>query len=224
MLERYCNFTYYNNTSNDNIDNKYLSHEPNIQVCLDEVGRGSWAGRVYTAAVIWNPYFEHPLLNEIKDSKKLTKHKREYLYDFIIENCIDYSCTFMEPYEIDEMNILQATMKSMKNCLDNMNVDFDSIVVDGNYFCGYRDKPYKCIIKGDNTYIGIACASIIAKVEHDRHMTILSQEYPQYDWNNNMGYGSYKHKNALEMYGITKHHRVSFSPISQLTKNKCHKK
>lgn len=203
MLQKYCPF--YN-----------ANEEWTIQACLDEVGRGSWAGRVYTAAVIWNPEFEHPLLEKIKDSKKLSPKTRETLYDFIIENAIDYSIQYKDAHEIDQENILKSTMKCMVSSLDALKVNFDNIIVDGNYFCGYKDVPHKCIVKGDNTYIGIACASILAKVAHDKHMKEISIEFPQYDWHNNMGYCSPKHIKALKEYGVTKYHRMSFQPMKNI--------
>ena len=208
LLQSFCNIDGINQDS--------------IQVCLDEVGRGSIAGRVYTAAVIWNPLCDDPIVHSIKDSKKLSPQKREYLYDFIIDNCIDYAITYLEPHEIDKTNILDATMQCMCKSLGNIMVDFDSIIVDGNYFCGYNDIPYSCIVKGDNTYIGIACASILAKVDHDRHMREISRKYPMYGWDQNMGYCSQKHVNALKTYGYTEYHRKTFEPIKSMMNKQNH--
>lgn len=218
VLKKYCYFNDNNDTTiNTSFEASTLDDVFNhIQVAIDEVGRGSWAGRVYTAAVIWNPTLcvdEYPLIANIKDSKKLSRSQREKLYDFITENCIDYAINYKEAHEIDEINVLQATMASMRDNLDSLRVKFDNIIVDGNYFCGYNDIPYKCIVKGDNKYIGIACASILAKVAHDRHMMEISQEYPLYDWQNNMGYCSATHIEALKIYGATKYHRMSFNPM-----------
>lgn len=187
-----------------------------MQACLDEVGRGSWAGRVYTAAVIWNSELDDDFTRMIKDSKKLTPSTRSLLAEYISENAIDFSITFMEPSEIDELNILNATLTSMHNALDTLKVKFDNILVDGNQFKPYKDIPHQCIVGGDNKYIGIACASILAKVEHDRHMMEIDYDYPEYDWKNNMGYGSRSHQEALEKHGICEHHRLSYNPMKRM--------
>lgn len=187
-----------------------------MQACIDEAGRGSWAGRVYTAAVIWNPLFDGEYDHLIKDSKKLSPAKREMLYDYIKENAIDYSITYKDPDYIDQVNILNATMHSMHTSLDALSVNFDSIIVDGDIFNEYQNIPHTCIIGGDNKYIGIACASILAKVEHDRHMRQIAKEFPRYGWENNMGYGSKQHADALKEHGVTKYHRKSYAPIKAL--------
>lgn len=191
-------------------------NNPCIQACLDEAGRGSWAGRVYTAAVIWNPSFEGEMDHLIKDSKKLSPKMREKLYDYIKENAVDYAITYKDPCEIDKVNILNATYNCMHDALDALSVDFDTILVDGNFFPEYKSIPHNCIVGGDNKYIGIACASILAKVEHDKHMRELALEFPDYDWDMNMGYGSKKHQDALQKHGVTRYHRKSYRPIKVL--------
>jgi len=190
-----------------------------IQAACDEVGRGSLAGRLYVASVIWNPMIIDGLVCEIKDSKKLSIIKRKELSEYIKENAIDYSINYMESYEIDKSNILKCTLETMHKCLDDLTVEFDNIIIDGNNFNKYEKNnkiiPHECIIGGDNKYIGIAAASILAKVAHDEHMHLIYLEYPVYDWNNNMGYGSKKHIEAIKIYGITKYHRKSYKPIKQ---------
>lgn len=201
MLDKYCSFN---------------GEHQGVQVCIDEVGRGSWAGRVYVAAVIWNNEVEDDYSRMIKDSKKLSPKMRELLSSYIMDHAIDYSVTFLEPEEIDEMNILNATMAGMHQALDSLDVCFDTILVDGNQFKKYKDIPHKCIVGGDNKYIGIACASILAKVEHDRHMEELATMCPQYDWQNNMGYGSKSHSDALQKYGVSKYHRLTYNPMKSM--------
>ena len=190
-----------------------------IQAAIDEAGRGSWAGRVYTAAVVWNPEMKGGgLIDYINDSKRLSPSRRDILYDFIIENAIDYSVSYMEPSQIDSMNILNATIESMHNACRTLTIDFDTIIVDGNLFKPYLAEngieiPSQCIIKGDSKYIGIACASILAKVEHDRHMREIAKEFPHYIWDSNMGYGSSQHRDAIAKHGLCKYHRMSFEPM-----------
>tara|TARA_Y100000591_G_C21785943_1_gene673789 strand:+ start:257 stop:874 length:618 start_codon:yes stop_codon:yes gene_type:complete len=185
-----------------------------IEVGLDEVARGCMFGRVYTAAVIWPEDFEEDPNYIIKDSKKLTKKKREELYDYIINTALDWNINYMEHYEIDKLNILQATMKSMHINLDNLLIDVDHILVDGTNFNQYSNIPYTCIPKGDNKYYSIAAASILAKVAHDRYIEELCKNEPElhekYDLLNNMGYGTKNHMDNIKKYGISEYHRKSF--------------
>lgn len=214
MLKKYYSFL----PESQECDKLRESHGP-MQACIDEAGRGSWAGRVYTAAVIWNYELDDNYTRMIKDSKKLSPTMRSILAEYIADNAIDYAISFMEPSEIDEMNILNATLACMHMSLDSLKVNFDSIIVDGNQFNKYKDIPHKCIVNGDNKYLGIACASILAKVEHDRHMRELDIEYPEYDWKKNMGYGSLSHKIALDKYGICKYHRLTYNPMKTMILN-----
>lgn len=194
-----------------------------IQAACDEVGRGSIAGRLYVACVIWNPMIHDNIVSEIKDSKKISANKRKELSEYIKENAIDYSINFMESWEIDSKNnILKCTLETMHKCLDDLLLDIDNIIIDGNKFIEYKKNnkiiPHECIIGGDNKYISIAAASILAKVAHDEHIFDIHKEYPLYDWNNNMGYGSQKHLKSINKYGITKYHRKTYSPIKNLIK------
>jgi ribonuclease HII len=185
-----------------------------IEAGLDEVARGCMFGRVYTACVIWPENYELDSNFVIKDSKKLSKKKREELYDYIITTAIDWNVTYMEPEAIDSLNILQATQKSMHNNLDNLIIDVDHILVDGTYFNKYRDIDHTCVIQGDDSYYSIAAASILAKVEHDWYIENLCKNEPElndkYDLLSNMGYGTKKHMEGIKKYGITKYHRKTF--------------
>lgn len=178
----------------------------NIEVGIDEAGRGCLAGPVVSAAVILPKDFDYPI---VKDSKKLSEKKRKEAYKIIVENALNYSVSLVLPEAIDKLNILQATMLSMHNCLDYME-GFNHILVDGNYFNKYKDIPHTCVIKGDNTYYSIAAASILAKVSRDDYMKQLHKEFPKYKWENNKGYGSEEHINMIKEIGITEHHRKSF--------------
>lgn len=191
-----------------------ISKKNIIEVGLDEVARGCMFGRVYTAAVIWpEDYVEDPNYI-IKDSKKLSKKKREELYYYIIDTAIDWNINYIENNEIDKLNILQATMKSMHNNLDNLLIDVDHILVDGTNFNPYKKIPYTCIVKGDDKYYSIAAASILAKVEHDWYIEELCKKKPElhekYDLLNNMGYGTKNHMDNIKKYGISEYHRRSF--------------
>ena len=185
-----------------------------IEVGIDEVGRGCMLGRVYTASVIWPIDYVDNKDFEIKDSKKLSKKERERLYYYIIDTCIEWNVNYLENTEIDKINILNATMKSMHQNLDNMNIDVDHILVDGTIFHKYKNINHTCVIKGDNQYYSIASASIIAKVEHDWYIEKLCQNMIdlnlKYDLLNNMGYGTKKHIEGIKKNGICEYHRKSF--------------
>lgn len=185
-----------------------------IEVGLDEVARGTLIGRVYTAGVIWpDDYVEDPNFI-IKDSKKLSKKKREELYDYIIDTAIDWNISYEDETTIDKINILCATMKSMHNNIDKLNIDVDNILVDGSIFYPYKDIDYMCVEKGDNKYYSIAAASILAKVSHDWYIEDLCKQYPdlheKYDLLNNMGYATKKHLDGIRKHGISKYHRKTF--------------
>ena len=190
-----------------------ICKENTIEVAIDEVARGCLFGRLYSAAVIWPIDFDNTKYN-INDSKKLSKKKREKLYDVIINNAIDWNVNYIEHDEIDKLNILQANMKSMHQNVDNLTIDIDHILVDGNYFKPYKNIEHTCVIKGDSKYCSIAAASILAKVSHDRYITELCDTYPdlqeKYDLLNNMGYPTKKHIEGIKKNGISKFHRKSY--------------
>jgi ribonuclease HII len=196
-------------------------YKEEVEAGIDEVARGCLAGPVYSSAVVWPKEIDPTDQNIIvKDSKTLSKRKRLILKDYIEENAIDFSVTFENNNTIDKINILNATYKSMHKSLDQLNLDIDHILVDGNKFKPYTNAkneviPYTCIISGDAKYVPIAAASILAKVYHDLYIDKLCDEHPEleiYDWRNNMCYGTKKHMEAIQINGISEYHRKSFGP------------
>ena len=178
-----------------------------IECGVDEVGRGCTAGPVVTAAVILPKDFDHDI---VKDSKKLSEKKRKVAYDLIKEHALAYSIDFVGPDYVDNHNILQATMHGMHKSINNLLIKPEHLLVDGNYFNQYQDIPHTCVIKGDNSYYSIAAASILAKVTRDEYMKEKHNEYPQYEWSSNKGYGTKKHMEMIKECGITPHHRKTF--------------
>jgi len=186
-----------------------------LEAGIDEAGRGSLIGDVYSAVVILPPEIDFT----VNDSKKLSARKRLILKDNIEESAIDFTVASMNNHEIDEINILNATITSMHKALDKLNVEPEYILVDGNKFkLYYNDKgehiPHQCIIGGDAKYNSIAAASILAKVYHDQHIEELCDKYPildeYYDLYKNMGYGTKKHLHGIDQYGVTQFHRKSY--------------
>lgn len=182
-------------------------HITRVEVGCDEAGRGSLSGPVITASVILPKDFNHEL---IKDSKKLSENKREEAFNIILDNCIDYSISFIDNNRIDEINILKSTMEGFHQCLDKMIVKFEHILVDGNIFYPYKDIPHTCVIKGDSEYTCIAAASILAKVSRDIYMKEIHKEYPVYNWDKNKGYYGGGHFEKIKEHGITNYHRKTF--------------
>lgn len=180
-----------------------------VECGIDECGRGSVAGPVVAAAVIW-PHDGVDGEDRIRDSKKLTAKKREELAEFIKMNAIEWSISYVDNQRIDDINILCATHEAMHSCVHQLEYPIDCILVDGNSFPSYPGIPHACIIKGDDTYISIAAASIIAKVAHDEHMVQLHTEFPVYEWISNMGYGTKAHIKAIQTHGVSPYHRVTF--------------
>lgn len=187
-----------------------------LEVGVDEVARGCLAGRVYAAAVIWNPDFEKNTgikIPDIKDSKKIKPELREEYADFIKYYAIDYGIGWVDEKEIDEINIRNASFKAMKKALDNLKIIPECILIDGNSFNGYNDIKYECIVKGDNKILSIAMASILAKTSRDKYIIDLVNENPslkKYGWIENASYGTEQHINAIKKYGITEYHRKTF--------------
>jgi ribonuclease HII len=171
---------------------------------IDEAGRGPLAGPVVAAAVIID---QGNMVVGIDDSKKLSQIQRELLYHHIIEN-YQYSVAVIQPQEIDEINILQATIKACIFAEKNLHIVPDIVLVDGNM--KFFDPRFISIVKGDTKSISIAAASIIAKVTRDRLMQDLHHNYPMYNWHSNKGYGTKEHIDAIMRYGRTIHHRESF--------------
>ena len=178
-----------------------------LEAGCDEAGRGCLAGPVFAAAVILPKDFSHPLLN---DSKQVTEKNRNELRIIIEETALSFSVASIDNDEIDKINILKASFKAMHHALDGLKKKPALLLIDGNRFVKYRKTPHHCIIKGDGIYASIAAASILAKTYRDDYMLKLHQEYPQYAWDNNKGYGTAAHRNAIEQFGQCKYHRKTF--------------
>jgi ribonuclease HII len=185
-----------------------------IEAGLDEAGRGCYAGPVFAAAVILPQDFFHPLLN---DSKQLKEKDRDILRAVIEKESIAYAVAAIDNDEIDKINILQASYKAMHVSLDKLQMRPALLLVDGNRFKPYHTIPYQCIIKGDGKYAAIAAASILAKTYRDELMYTLHNEFPQYGWNNNKGYGTAQHRKAIEAHGLCKYHRRSYNILPAQT-------
>lgn len=183
-------------------------YESLIEAGCDEAGRGCLAGSVYAAAVILPPDYQNELLN---DSKKLTAKKRYALREEIERDAIAWAVGIVTPEEIDKINILNASFLAMHRALDQLQVRPEAVIVDGNRFKPYQDLPSTTIVKGDGKYLSIAAASILAKTYRDDYMLSLAEEYPQYDWQSNMGYPTKKHRQAIQEHGITPYHRKSYN-------------
>ena len=183
-------------------------YEGLIEAGCDEAGRGCLAGSVYAAAVILPPDYQNELLN---DSKKLTAKKRYALREEIERDAIAWAVGIVTPEEIDKINILNASFLAMHRALDQLQVRPEAVIVDGNRFKPYQNLPSTTIVKGDGKYLSIAAASILAKTYRDDYMLSLAEEYPQYDWQSNMGYPTKKHRQAILEHGITPYHRKSYN-------------
>lgn len=178
-----------------------------IEAGCDEAGRGCLAGPVFAAAVILSGDFENQFIN---DSKQLSEKKRNELKYFIIENATAWSVAYVEPKQIDEINILNASIQAMHLALDGLNLKPDHIIVDGNRFKNYQNVPHQCMIKGDGRFLNIAAASILAKTYRDQYMENLHLEFPHYNWKQNKGYPTVEHRKAISEFGVTEFHRMSF--------------
>ena len=185
----------------------FQSFPTGIEAGCDEAGRGCLAGPVVAAAVILPKGFYHEKLN---DSKKVSKTDRDLLRKYIQDHAIDWAIGTCSSVEIDEINILNASILAMHRALDGLTTPFDSIAVDGNRFKPYQQVPYKTEIKGDARFLNIAAASILAKTHRDELMESLHTDFPQYAWNSNAGYPTIAHRKAIFEYGITPHHRKTF--------------
>lgn len=179
-----------------------------VEAGCDEAGRGCLAGSVYAAAVILPPDYHNERLN---DSKKLTARQRYALRQDIERDAVAWAVGVVTPQEIDQINILNASILAMHRALNQLQVRPEAIIVDGNRFKPYRDLPHTTIVKGDGKYLSIAAASILAKTYRDDEMVRLAQEYPDYDWQHNMGYPTRKHREAIRQHGITPYHRRTFN-------------
>ena len=190
-------------------------YEPDkIELGIDEAGRGCLFGPVCVASVVWLDEDPNPDL-VIRDSKKMSEKKRNILRTYILDNSISSSVKFIDNETIDRDNILEATMKGMHQCIDDVssNINIDTLLIDGPHFNMYDGISHVCVVNGDNTYKSIAAASILAKTFRDEYISRLADENPElekYDIRNNKGYGTRKHLEAIREHGITKWHRKTF--------------
>jgi len=182
-------------------------HKNLIEAGCDEAGRGCLAGPVYAAAVILPKDYKNLLLN---DSKKLSEKQRYLLREQIIEESLSWAVAWVDNEEIDEINILNASIKAMQLALDKLKIIPEHILVDGNRFKPYKKIPHTCIIKGDGKFLSIAAASVLAKTFRDDFMVEIHEQFTVYDWKNNKGYPTKKHRTGIAEYGITKYHRKTF--------------
>jgi ribonuclease HII len=179
-----------------------------VEAGCDEAGRGCYAGPVFAAAVILAANFYHPLLN---DSKQVKEKDRNTLRQIIEAKATNFAVAMVTNQEIDEINILKASFKAMHLAIEKLTIAPELLLIDGNRFTPYQKTPHHCIIKGDGKYANIAAASILAKTYRDAYMADLHLQFPMYDWLNNKGYGTAKHRKAIEGFGVCEHHRLSFN-------------
>ncbi|MBQ0089096.1 MAG: ribonuclease HII [Prevotellaceae bacterium] len=189
---------------------KPFYHPSVIEAGCDEAGRGCLAGSVFAAAVIFPQGYTNELIN---DSKQLSAKNRDKLRIIIEHDALAWSVGVVTPQEIDEINILNASILAMHRALGGLKIIPQSIIVDGNRFKPFHNIPHKTIVKGDAKYLSIAAASILAKTYRDKYMIELHKQYPIYGWNRNMGYPTKQHRDALRQYGISPYHRLSFNLI-----------
>lgn len=183
-----------------------------VEAGCDEAGRGCLAGSVYAAAVIFPQKYHNEDLN---DSKKLTAKRRYALREQIERDALAWAVGVVTPEEIDEINILNASILAMHRALDQLKLRPEFVIVDGNRFKPYKDVPYQTIVKGDGKYLAIAAASILAKTYRDDYMHELHQQFPYYGWDRNAGYPTKQHRQGIAEYGLTPYHRRSFAGLGE---------
>ncbi len=185
-----------------------------VEAGCDEAGRGCYAGPVFAAAVILPADFFHPLLN---DSKQVKEAHRNELRLLIEEQAVAFAVAKVDVEEIDQINILKASFKAMHLAVDALKIKPQFLLIDGNRFIKYKQTPHQCFVKGDGRFASIAAASILAKTWRDEYMLQLHEQYPQYNWKKNKGYGTEEHRKAIEQFGLCIHHRKSFNiqPVQQ---------
>ena len=186
-----------------------------IEAGCDEAGRGCLAGPVFAAAVILPPDFKSELLN---DSKQLSEKNRYTLRPLIEQEAIAWGIGVVTAPEIDAINILKASFLAMHRAIEQLKVQPQALLIDGNRFTPYKEIPFTCMVKGDGRFLSIAAASILAKTYRDDYMLQLAEEYPSYGWQQNKGYPTRAHREAISKHGITPYHRKTFTLLpSQLT-------
>ena len=186
-----------------------------IEAGTDEAGRGCLAGPVTAAAVIFPVDFQHPSLN---DSKQLNDNHRNELKEVIEQHAVCYGVSHIYPEQIDQINILNASILAMHEALKQLHTVPEYILVDGNRFKPFGKIPHTCVIKGDSKFQHIAAASILAKTYRDLYMKQLHEEFPMYNWQRNKGYPTVEHREAIKKHGITPYHRKSFRLLPEQLK------
>ena len=184
-----------------------------LEAGCDEAGRGCLAGPVFAAAVIFPKNFKN---NELNDSKKLSEKQRNQLRKVIENKALAWAVAKVDAYEIDEINILNASFLAMHRAIDKLSIKPEFLLIDGNRFNKYNQLPHACIVKGDGKYLSIAAASVLAKTYRDEFMTMAGEDYPHYQWHKNKGYPTLKHKMAIRKFGLCPLHRKSFNHNIQL--------
>ncbi len=188
-----------------------------LEAGTDEAGRGCLSGPVVAAAVILPENFYHEFLN---DSKQISEKKRRELRPYIEEHALAFSVAFIDHKEVDEINILQASITGMQRAIEQLSPQPTFIIVDGNKFKPYKEIPHETIVKGDAKFMSIAAASVLAKTYRDEYMEKIHQEYPQYNWQKNKGYPTKEHRNAIREFGPTPYHRMTFKLLPEQFKLK----
>ena len=184
-----------------------------LEAGLDEAGRGCLAGPVFAAAVIF-PHGYKDL--ELNDSKQLTARKREQLRKRIEQEALSWAVATASAGTIDEINILNASILAMHHAVEKLSIKPEFLLVDGNRFKPINNIRHQCIIKGDAKFMSVAAASILAKTHRDEYMCGIAKDFPRYDWENNKGYPSHRHREAICLHGPCPHHRMSFRLYQQL--------
>ncbi len=194
---------------------KSCLHPDCIEAGCDEAGRGCLAGPVFAAAVVLKPGFR---CEELNDSKQLSERERNRLRPIIEQSAMCYAVEMCTPDEIDELNILWASVKAMHKALGRLTLTPEHILIDGNRFHPFQQIPHTCVIKGDGKYLSIAAASVLAKTYRDEYMQNLHNQFPVYGWMHNKGYPTRAHREAIKQHGITIHHRQTFHLIEKQLK------
>lgn len=192
---------------------KYTNHK--LECGTDEAGRGCLAGPVTAAAVILKSNFKNEILN---DSKQISEKKRDLLRPIIENEALCFGFYHIHEAEIDNINILNASILAMHKSIEAMKKTPEFIIVDGNKFKPYKDIPFETIIKGDGKFFSIAAASVLAKTYRDEYMNKIHEEFPMYNWKQNKGYPTKQHREAIRKYGPTKYHRKSFKLLPEQLK------
>jgi ribonuclease HII len=196
---------------------KSCYRENTLEAGCDEAGRGCIAGPVFAAAVILPSGFNHSLLN---DSKVLSEKDRLKLREEIKGLAVSWSVEYIDSNTIDELNILRASILAMHKAIDKLRLNPQFLIIDGNRFIKYKSVEHKCIVKGDSKFYSIAAASVLAKTFRDDYMKKIHEEYNKYGWDNNKGYATRQHREAINRFGLTPYHRKSFRILNNQLKLK----